>query len=385
MTTVAGTGAAGYSGDKGLATSARFNETVGIALDASGNIYVSDAYYHVIRVITKSTGIITTVAGTGRRRKVNFKYTKRDGVHHIGDGGVVHHIGTDDTVDSGRLDTGDDEDGFYDVNEGYYTGDGGLATNATLSGPQGIALDTSGNIYVADVYNNVIRKITKSSGIITTVVGTGLRGYEGDGGIATSARLWKPQTVAVDATGNIFIADRGNGVIRKVTFSTGFITTIAGSGIFGYSGDGGLATAAKLAYPAGIALDSSGNIYFADYNNYRIRKITSSTGIITTVCGTGSVGAVGNGDGGLATAAAIYLARGITLDSSENIYFTDEYYNVIRKITKSTGIITTVAGTAVVDTERKGALTSTQTKTKTTLDIQVVGERERERVRKREK
>ena len=180
MTTVAGTGAAGYSGDKGLATSARFNETVGIALDASGNIYVSDAYYHVIRVITKSTGIITTVAGTGRRRKVNFKYSKRDGVHHIGDGGVVHHIGTDDTVDSGRLDTGDDEDGFYDVNEGYYTGDGGLATNATLSGPQGIALDTSGNIYVADVYNNVIRKITKSTGIITTVVGTGLRGYEGD-------------------------------------------------------------------------------------------------------------------------------------------------------------------------------------------------------------
>ena len=387
MTTIAGTGAAGYSGDKGLATSARFNETVGIALDASGNIYVSDAYYHVIRVITKSTGIITTVAGTGRVSDRTFDY-------YTGDGGlatsatlygpvglaldasgniyvtdlfnnVIRKITNSTGIITTVAGTGRQGNGGY----GYYTGDGGLATNATLNGPEGIAFDASGNIYVSDSYNNVIRKITNSTGIITTVAGTGRQDttgygyYTGDGGLATDATLYRPQGIAFDASGNMYVAEFYNNVIRKITKSTGIITTVAGTGrrqskvrVNLYTGDGGLATNATLKGPAGLALDASGNIYFTDVLNNVIRKVTKSTGIITTVAGRGI--RVYYGDGGRATVAALFLPVGLALDASGNIYFTDVVNNVIRKITKSTGIITTVAGTGAHGSMYNGGPTS---------------------------
>ena len=307
MTTVAGTGVAGYSGDEGLATSARFTEPKGIALDSSGNIYVSDTSDNVIRMITKSTGIITTVAGTGRRSR-------------------------------------------YYVHD---TGDGGLAMNATFYYPQGIALDTYGNIYVTDTLNYVIRMITKSTGIITKVAGTGISSYNGDGGLATSATIGLCFGVALDASGNIYVSDAYYNVIRMITKSTGIITTVAGTGqstsYDGYNiGDGGLATNATFDNLAGVALDTSGNIYVADGNNHVIRKITKSTGIISTVAGTknGINLRFGyTGDGGLATSATIGPCYNIALDASENIFISGTKFNVIRKITKSTGIITTVAGT----------------------------------------
>jgi trimeric autotransporter adhesin len=292
ISTVAGTGSYGYSGDGGIATSAALSYPRGVATDASGNIYIVDAGNDRIRMVTKSAGIISTVAGT--------------------------------------------------VSYGY-SGDGGIATSAKLYSPEGVAIDASGNIYIADTGNSRIRIVTKSTGIISTAAGIGSPGYSGDGGIATSAALNYPYGVAIDASGNIYIADADNYRIRMVTKSTGIISTVAGTGSSGYSGDGGIATSAALSYPYGVAIDASSNIYIADTHNHRIRMVTKSTGIISTVAGTVSYGY--SGDGGLATSAALNLPRGVAIDASGNIYVADAGNNRIRMVTKSTGIISTVAGT----------------------------------------
>jgi trimeric autotransporter adhesin len=288
---VAGDGTTGYKGDGGQATSAGLYYPSGVAVDASGDIYIADNFNNRIRMVTSSTGIITTVAG----------------------------------------------DGTFG-----YKGDGGPATSAGLFYPLGIAVDASGNIYIADTNNCRIRLVTRSTGIITTVAGDGAVGYKGDGGPATSASLHNPWGIAVDASGNIYIADIDNHRIRLVTRSTGIITTVAGDGTFGYKGDGGPATSAGLYYPYGVAVDASGNIYIADTSNNRIRLVTRSTGIITTVAGDGTAGY--KGDGGPATSAGLYYPRGIAVDASGNIYIADFNDNRIRLVTRSTGIITTVAG-----------------------------------------
>ena len=290
LSTVAGTGVAGNSGDGGLATLARFNWTIGIAVDAFENIYVSDCYYNVIRMITKSTGIITRIAGS--------------------------------------------ESGHYG-----YSGDGGPATSALLNYPWDVAIDTSGNIYVSDFLNDVIRKITKSTGIISTVAGNGNYGYSGDGGLATSAQFRMPIAIAVDTSGNIYVADNLNYVIRKVTKSTGIISTVAGTvGTSGYSGDGGLATAATLGFPVAVAVDTSGNIYVSDNHKNAVRIITLSTGIITSMPG-------------------ISTATGsIAFDSLGNTFMIDYIHSTILMRKKSTGNITTVAGTGVNGNSGDGGL-----------------------------
>ena len=187
---------------------------------------------------------------------------------------------------------------------------GGLATSARLRYPSGVAIDASGNIYIADTATNRILMVTKSTDVITNVAGDGSIGYKGDGGLATSARLRFPQGVAIDVSGNIYIADTYNNCIRMVTKSTGVITTVAGDGSYGYSGegDGGLATSARLHNPRGIAIDASGNIYIADTSNHRIRMVTKSTGIITTVAGNGTVGF--SDDGGQARFSLLNSPRG---------------------------------------------------------------------------
>ncbi len=219
ITTVVGTGTASYSGDGDTATSAALNGPVGVAVDSSGNLYIADMNNHRVRKVTMSTGIITTIAGTG--------------------------TGTYNYVNNGD------------------------ATSASLYYPNGVALDSSGNVYIADTSNQRIRKVTVSTGIITNVAGNNNNGwFSGDGGSATSARFFNPRAVALDASDNFYVADDINCRIRKVTASTGIITTIAGTGVSTYSGDGGQATSAGLTYPYGVNVDSSGSADLMIILNY---------------------------------------------------------------------------------------------------------------------
>src|ERR1019366_9345320 len=192
-------------------------------------------------------------------------------------------------------------------------GDNGPATGAQLNYPTGVAVDSAGNLYIADQYNHRIRKV--SNGVITTVAGSGTAGFSGDNGPATSAQLYYPAGVAVDAAGNLYIADQYNHRIRKV--SNGVITTVAGSGTAGFSGDNGPATSAQLSGPGGVAADSAGNLYIADTSNYRIRKV--SNGVITTAAGGGS-----GGDNGPATSAQLNYPAGVAVDSAGNLYIADD-------------------------------------------------------------
>lgn len=295
ITTVAGIGTSGYSGNGGLSTLAKLNRPDGVAFDVQGNMYIADTSNCVIRKVDVNTGIITTIAGIG---------------------------GT-----------------------ASYSGDGGLATNAKLYCPESIAFDDGGNLYFADCGNNRVRKIDMKTGIISTVVGIGISGYSGDGGLAKNAAMNFPFGVVFDTQGNLYISDAGNRCIRKVDVVSGIITTIAGTGVGGFSGDGGLATKAMLFCPESIAFDAHENLYITDYGNHRIRRIDSNTGIISTVAGTGTNGF--RGDNGLAVNAYLSGPKGIALDAQGNLYFSDTNNNRIRKIDVKTGIISTVVGNGV--------------------------------------
>lgn len=232
-----------------------------------------------------------------------------------------------------------------------YSGDGGLAIYAKFNQPQGIVSDSVGNIYIADAGNNVVRKID-TAGIITTFAGNGFGAgtglvsnlatggaYSGDGGLATQAQLNCPFDVAIDKNGNVYIADAGNHVIRKVN-TLGIITTVAGNGLMGYSGNWGIATSAKLRYPQGVAVDNSGNIYISDSGNDVVRKVLATSGIIKRIAGGGTQFP---GNGGLATSCVMSNPCGIKTDSRGNVFFIDEHNDRIRKI-NSSGIISTYAG-----------------------------------------
>ncbi|HWR34135.1 MAG TPA: NHL repeat-containing protein, partial [Chitinophagaceae bacterium] len=292
ITTLAGNGTGGYNGDNISASTAQLYGPQGIALDASRNVYIADLVNNRIRRVDALTNIITTIAGTGIF-------------------------------------------GF--------SGDGGLAINAQIAHPSALAFDATGDLFFTDRGNNRIRKITISTGIINTIAGTGTAGYSGDGGPATSAQLNSPNEVSFDASGNLFIADWYNNRVRKIDISTGIITTIAGTGTAGYSGDGGLAINAQIFGPCGIIFDNTGNIYFAEYNGSKIRKINISNNIISTFAGTASPGF--NGDGGLAVNTQLASCAYIRFDDAQNMYVGDAGNHRIRRIDNSTTIVTTVAGT----------------------------------------
>lgn len=223
------------------------------------------------------------------------------------------------------------------------TGDGGTASAAGIYNPFSIVFDRHGNCYMSSRAGHKIRKI-ESSGLIATIAGTGVQGYNGDGGLADTSKLQQPMGITVDTIGNLYIADILNNRVRKIDVSTGIITTIAGTGTAGFSGDGGLATSAQLRSPNHLCFDKAGNLYIIDQDNYRIRKI-NLFGIISTVVGTGVSG--NNGDGGLAVNAQINLPFSITTDDSQNLFLADYSgaSNCIRKVDISTGIISKYAGT----------------------------------------
>ena len=297
VTTVAGSGTTGesgggFSGDGGPAVEAQLRFPGGAALDGSGSLYIVDTWNHRIRKVD-SAGIVTTIAGSGT----------------TGEGG------------------------------GGFGGDGGPAVEAQLRYPYGVTVDETGNLYIADAWNHRIRKVD-SAGIVTTIAGSGTEGYGGDGGPAVRAQLSHPQGVALDGSGNLYIADAWNHRIRKVD-SAGIVTTIAGGGTPGggrgrFGRDSGLAVRARLKYPQGMALDAAGNLYFADIGNHRIRKVDAS-GIMRTIAGTGGAYGGFGGDGGPALQAMLFSPRGMAADKAGNLYIADIGNHRIRRLTPPPG------------------------------------------------
>ena len=318
ISTIAGNGTIGYSGDHGPAVSAELYALQGVVVMHGGNLYIADSWNHRIRMIDGS-GTITTVVGNG--------------------------VGT-------------------------FAGDGGAAATASLYDPVAVGFDGAGNMYISDCRNNRIRKVN-TAGIISTVAGSGSTVYSGDGGDATAAGMNEPFGIAVDTAGNIYFCDHAQEVIRKVTAS-GTITRIAGiAGSSGFSGDGGAALSAHLASPYGICLDNSGNILFCDNGNNRVRKIDGS-GIITTVIGNGTAGFAG--DGGPATAVSTKLngPEFVAVDLAGNILFSDTYNNRIRRI-NTAGIVTTFAGSSYGYSGDGGLATAAKLSNPDGLDVDCAG------------
>jgi trimeric autotransporter adhesin len=287
ITTVAGNGTQGNTGDGGLAVNAELTFPEGTAVDGAGNSYIISE--DVIRRVDASTGIITTVAGGGTS-----------------------------------------------------LGDGVPATSAQLFQPLGIAVDGSGNLYIGDTGSSRVRKVTASTGLISTIAGIEFSsGFSGDGGAATSAEVNSPAGVALDASGNVYFADDGNSRVRKITVSTNTINTVAGNGIRTFAGDNGPATSASLAGPIYVAVDSASNVFISENVNVRVREVTASNGFIQTVAGTGGVGF--NGDGIAATIAELSNPLGLSVDGSGNLFIADNGNERIREVS-TTGMINTIAG-----------------------------------------
>ena len=289
ITTVVGTGTGGFAGDGAAANIANINFPTSIARSSSGTRYIADTFNVRIRTV-QSDGIIRTVVGMGTR-------------------------------------------GF--------SGDGAAATSALISSPYGVAVDAAGNIYFSDSLNHMVRKVG-TNGTITRIAGTGVQGYGGDGLNAVDALLNLPTGLAVDTAGNVYVADTQNHRIRKIS-TDGKIATVLGTGQPNYNGDGGAGSESPVFYPEGVALDSAGNLYVADTFNHRVRKL-STAGVVTTVAGNGI--AAFRGDEAAANAASLNYPRGVFVDASGNILIADSINNRVRMVTEN-GVIRTIAGTGL--------------------------------------
>jgi sugar lactone lactonase YvrE len=324
ITTVAGSGKlplTGYSGDGGPATQASLQFPTGVATDASGNLYIADSGL-ILKV--NAQGIISTVANIAGG--INGLASAPNGVLYVTNTWQAFSAGLDGTVKA--IAGSSNTDG--------YSGDGGPATAALLNDPTGIAVDSAGDLYIADLLNNGIRKITPD-GIIHTIAGSGVANFTGDQGQASLATVNEPTGIAVDLTGNVYFGDSINYRVRRIDPS-GTITTYAGNGNWGFVGEGSQARGAVLSNPSRVLVDPSGNVYFSDTGNKRVRKVAPN-GVISTVAGLGAIGFAG--DGGPGTRALLAFPTGLALDSSGNLYIADG--TRVRRVDTS-GIITTFAG-----------------------------------------
>ena len=288
--TVVGTGEEGYAGDGGLATQALIGEAYGCAFDTEDNLYICDGRNHTVRRIDRNLWVITTVAGTGAAG---------------------------------------------------YSGDGGPAIQATMDNIYSLVVDPNGDIYLADRLNAAVRKVDASTGIITTVVGTGEPGYSGDGGPGPQAQIREPNDFCLDGKGSLLIVDILDQRVRRLDLKTGFITTFAGDGEKRRTGDGGPADEASVMGPRAICMDSQGNIYIAEREGNGVRKVDAN-GIISTFAGTGERGY--SGDGGPALTATWGAPKAMRCDHNDNVIVVDTENNAVRRVDISTGIVTTIAG-----------------------------------------
>jgi len=353
ITTLAGTGSQGFSGDNGPAAAAALNFPYGVAADITGAVYVADSVNQRIRKISGET--IYPIAGSGNRGLAGDGGTASSASFNQPQGVAIDAAGNVYVADT--FNNRVRKVAFFGTvstlagNGSYkFSGDGAAAVAASLSGPQGLAADNAGRFYAADLLNHRIRRIN-AAGVIATVAGKGTQGFSGDNGPATAAALNSPAAVALDAVGNTYIADTGNNRVRKIDVN-GTVTTLAGTGVAGYSGDSGPANIATLSRPTGVAADVAGNVYVADMGNHAIRRV-SAGGIITTLAGNGMPGA--SGDGGPAVAALVNSPGGLAVDSAGNLYVADTANHRVRRITPG-GTISTVAGSGTAGDAGDGGL-----------------------------
>jgi DNA-binding beta-propeller fold protein YncE len=379
ITTIAGNGTRGYSGNGKLMTAAEFSDPAAVAVDAAGDIFIADYVNNCIREANAATGDMTTIAGNGTMgssgdggaataaqldEPAALALDSAGDIFIADDGGNrIREVKYTTNYATSTIITvaGDGKRGF--------SGDGGQATAAEFDRPSGVAVNATGTIlYIADEWNNRIREVNLATGVITTVAGNGTGGYSGDGGQATAAKLDSPWALAMDSAGDLFIADVGNNRIREMNAATNVISTVAGDGTAGYSGNGGKATAAELDVPRGMAVDAAGDIFFADVNNNCVREVNYTlnyaTSTITTIAGTGSGGY--SGDGGPATAAELHYPEAVALDASGNLYVADMVNNRIREVAGATSSVSVTlnpaASTTTADSPAKGdgvAITAT--------------------------
>lgn len=300
ITTICGNGDIGQVPLSGQVATTINCYPLSIAVDTARNVYYVDAVTNTVCEVVAATGKFLSVAG--------------------------QFIGS-----------GQPQQGF--------AGDGQNARYALFRNPQGIAVDDSLNIYIADEYNYRVRKVSHLTGVITTIAGTGVSGFSGDSGLAINAQLGSPYALAVDDSFMVYINDQLNNRIRKINVKNGKIYTIAGNGITGFAGDGQRADSAQFNQPQGICVDDSFNVYIADRNNQRIRKFNRVSNKMSTIAGNGTAGFTG--DGGAATSARLNYPVAVTADDSFAIYIADQQNDRVRKVKKSTQVITTVAGSGL--------------------------------------
>ncbi len=324
ITTVAGNGKTGFSGDGGKATAARLNLPVNLTFDKNQNIYIADTYNNSIRKIDSNTGIISTIVRNedkfdtdGLKTPTGIAFDDKDNLYiaelknerirkvNVESGNAMTLVGTKSEVESPNI-------------------------NYDLAGPFNVVFDQDGNLYVSIPAESKIRRVDFSTGDITDAAGTDELGFSGDGKLATNARISNPTGLVIDKEGNLYFSDTGNNRIRKINTKTGIITTIAGTGTKGIKKDGVLAIKSQLSNPLGLAMDKKGDLFFVDRGSNRVRKITLSTGIVETIAGTGKAGF--SGDQGPPTAAKLSNPTGIAFDELGNLYIVDRGNNRIRKI-----------------------------------------------------
>jgi sugar lactone lactonase YvrE len=349
ITTVAGVGEPGCSGDGGLALLARLNEPKHVTVDDRGNLYIADAENHLIRRVDTATGILTTVAGS------------------VESGGSIPSAGsghaseaTDGTMEDPLADPVPQTEGRFaqlaDIGgtvrfvvgkaqdgSARFSGDGGPAVGARLNFPSAVAVDADGTLFIADTMNHRVRRVDPRTGIIMTIAGTGQRRFSGEGGPAAKAALSEPAALALDGRGGLYVADQSNNRVRRIDLATGIIVTVAGTGEAGYTGDGMSAVEAGLAGPSGLAWGEDGTLYVADTFNGRIRTVDCTTGVIRTVTGDGGEYRYQ----GVPNEWSTSLSRpyGIALDQEGHLLITDSDSHLLRRWDRRKKIITRLVGT----------------------------------------